>query len=82
MSTAFSGIGSTADPIIGAALNLFGRTEPLVGAGGGIVVQGGPVFLDLGYRYKRIFSGNSLQSLLTGGDIGVNNVRVGVGVRF
>ena len=82
MSTAFSGIGSTPDPIIGAALNLFGRTEPLVGAGGGIVVQGGPMFIDLGYRYKRIFSGNSLQSLLTGGDVGVNNVRVGVGVRF
>jgi len=46
------------------------------------VVQGGPVFLDVGYRYKRIISRNSLQSLLTGGDIGVNNVRVGVGVRF
>ena len=82
LSSGLSGVGGTADPIIGAALNLFDRTEPLVGGGGGIVVQGGPVFLDVGYRYKRIISRNSLQSLLTGGDIGVNNVRVGVGVRF
>jgi hypothetical protein len=82
MSTTFSGVGNRADPIIDAALGLFGRTEPLLGAGGGVVIQGGPVFLDLGYRYKRMFSGGSLQSVLTGGDVGVNNVRVGFGVRF
>jgi opacity protein-like surface antigen len=82
MSTGFSGVGSRADPIIDAALGQFGRTDPLVGAGGGVLVQGGPLFLDIGYRYKRIFSGNSLQSLITGGDVSVNDVRVGVGVRF
>ena len=57
-------------------------TKPLVGVGSGVIVQGGPVFLDLGYRYSKIFAGNSLQGLLVGGDVSVNQVRIGVGVRF
>jgi opacity protein-like surface antigen len=50
--------------------------------GGGVIVQGGPVFMDLGYRYKKVMAGDSLQGLLTGGDFTVNQVRFGVGVRF
>jgi hypothetical protein len=71
-----------ADDWINGALGFFDRTEPLVGVGGGVVVQGGPVFMDLGYRYKKILAGESLQSVLTGGDFAVNQVRLGVGVRF
>jgi len=82
MSTAFSGINSRVDPLVDTALGLFGRTEPMMGVGAGVLVHGGPLFLDLGYRYKRIFSGSSLQSLITGGDVGINQVRAGVGVRF
>lgn len=82
LTTGFSGVGPTADPIVNAGLQFFGRNEPLVGVGGGVVLQGGPVFLDLGYRYKKIFAGDSLQGLIAGGDIGVNQVRVGAGVRF
>jgi hypothetical protein len=81
LTTGFDGAGS-ADPFINSALGFFGRTEPMLGAGGGVMVQGGPVFLDLGYRYKKILAGQSLQSLLTGGDLSVNQVRLGVGVRF
>jgi opacity protein-like surface antigen len=47
-----------------------------------VIVQGGPLFLDLGYRYSKIFAGNSLQGLLVGGDVSVNQVRIGAGVRF
>lgn len=82
MSTSFAGAGARADDVVNGALGLFSRTEPLLGVGGGVVLQGGPVFLDLGYRYKKIRAGNSLQSLLTGGDVSINQVRVGVGVRF
>ncbi len=82
MTTGFSGAGSTADAIINTGLRFFGETKPLLGAGGGLLVQGGPVFLDLGYRYKKIFSGNSLQGFLTGGDVHVNQLRIGAGVRF
>jgi len=81
LRTGFSGAGS-ADDVINGALGLFDRNEPLLGAGGGVIVQGGPLVLDLGYRYKKIMAGDSLQSLLTGGDFSVNQVRIGVGVRF
>lgn len=78
----FNGAGSRADVLVNTAFRFFDRTEPLLGAGGGIVVQGGPVFLDLGYRYKKILAGDSWQNVLTGGDISVNQVRIGAGVRF
>ena len=82
LSTGFNGLGSTGDAIANSALQFFGRNEPLFGAGGGVVVQGGPVVLDLGYRFKKIMAGDSLQGLLTGGDIPVHQFRVGAGVRF
>jgi opacity protein-like surface antigen len=81
LRTGFDGAGS-ADDFINGALGFFDRTEPLLGVGGGVIVQGGPVFMDLGYRYKKIMAGDSLQGLLTGGDFTVNQVRFGVGVRF
>jgi opacity protein-like surface antigen len=81
LRTGFTGPGS-ADGFVNGALGLFDTTEPLLGVGGGVLVQGGPVFLDLGYRYKKIMAGDSLQSLLTAGDVSVNQVRIGVGVRF
>lgn len=82
LGTGFEGAGRTADAAVNTALRFFRRNEPLLSAGGGVVVQGGPVFLDLGYRYKKIFAGDSLQSVLTGGDISVNQLRIGAGVRF
>jgi opacity protein-like surface antigen len=74
--------GTPGDSFVNTALGLVDSTEPLLGVGGGMIVQGGPVFVDLGYRYKKIYASNSLQSFLTGGDFSVNQVRFGVGVRF
>ena len=56
----------------------------LLGVGGGVMLNGGPVVVDAGYRYKKIAAGNSLASALTLGNNGieVNQVRVGVGFRF
>jgi opacity protein-like surface antigen len=82
LSPGFEGAGS-ADNFINGALGFYSKTEPLLGVGGGVIVQGGPIFLDLGYRYKKILVDESLASLLTGGgDFGVNQVRIGAGVRF
>jgi opacity protein-like surface antigen len=82
MQTGFSGAGR-ADPFVRAALRFLDRTEPLLGVGAGIAVSGGPLTLDLGYRYKRILASDSLQSVLVAGDrIDVSQVRIGVGVRF
>jgi hypothetical protein len=59
-------------------------TGPIVGAGSGVILQGGPVSVDLGYRYKRILAGSGLTSVFALGDDGlsVNQVRVGLGFRF
>jgi opacity protein-like surface antigen len=74
--------GTGGDSFINTALGFVDSTKPLLGVGGGVLVQGGPVFVDLGYRYKKIYASDSLQSFLTGGDFSVNQVRFGVGVRF
>ena len=65
-------------------LNFLSSTEPIVGAGGGVILQGGPISVDLGYRYKRILAGNGLTSVFALGDDGlnINQVRVGLGFRF
>jgi opacity protein-like surface antigen len=78
-----SGAG-TFGAVANTALDFLSSNEPLLGAGGGIILQGGPVVVDAGYRYKRIQSGNAIASALTlgGGPIEVNQVRVGIGFRF
>ena len=82
MHTAFSNAGA-ADPLLATALRFLDRTEPMLGAGAGVAFTGGPVTLDLGYRYKRILASESLPSLLVeGNEIDVSQVRIGIGVRF
>lgn len=84
LSTGLSGIDyGRADTIVDTALAFVDRTEPMLGAGAGIVVQGGALTMDLGYRYNKILVGSGLASALNGGDAySVNQVRIGVGFRF
>lgn len=77
------GVGSTTDALIRAALNLFDTRDPLFGAGGGLLLRGGPLHVDLGYRYKRIMANSALSSILSvGQDLQSHQVRLGLGVRF
>jgi hypothetical protein len=77
------GLGTSADRAANLLLGFAGTTEPVAGVGGGIIVRGGPVVLDLGYRYKQIMGNNFVQSTLgLGQHLRSNQVRVGVGVRF
>jgi opacity protein-like surface antigen len=82
MHVGISGIGTRTDPILNAALSFLDSTQPILGAGAGVLVQGGPVVVDFGYRYHRIGSGNPLPTVLTGGKLDVQQVRLGVGFRF
>ena len=82
MHVGISGIGTRTDPILNAALSFLDSTQPILGAGAGVMVQGGPVVVDLGYRFHRIGSGNPIQTALTGGKLDVQQVRLGVGFRF
>ena len=81
LRTGYTGFGP-ADDIVDTALTALETTKPLLGVGSGVIVQGGPMFFDVGYRYNKIFAGDSLQGLLVGGDVGVNQVRIGAGFRF
>ena len=55
LNPGFTGVGSQADAIVNTALNFLNRTEPMLGAGGGVVVQAGPVFLDLAIATRRFW---------------------------
>jgi opacity protein-like surface antigen len=78
------GVDGWLGAITNTGLTFLSQTEPLVGAGAGVIVQGGPLMVDLGYRYKKILAGGGLSSAFALGTDGfdVNQVRVGVGVRF
>lgn len=83
LNAGISGLDGRADTLVNLALNALNRTQPMLGVGGGILVQGGPVSVDLGYRYKKISGGNTITSALNAGNAyQVNQVRVGVGFRF
>ena len=78
-----SGLGSTTDALVRAALNLVDTRDPLIGVGGGLLIHGGPLRVDLGYRYKRIMANSALSSVLSvGQELQSHQVRFGVGVRF
>ena len=82
LRTGLSGFGSRADAVIDTGLAFLNRTEPMLGAGAGVVFQGGPLAVDLGYRYKKIMSTGVASALNGGNPYQVNEVRIGVGVSF
>ena len=78
-----NGLGPATGAIVRAALSFVDTSDPIVGGGGGVLLHGGPVQIDLGYRYKRILAGSTLSSILSAGDrLDSHQLRFGVGVRF
>lgn len=76
-------LGSLASGLTSAAIAYLGRTGPVAGAGGGILVNAGPVVFDLGYRYKQFFPPEPLDTVLgLGQPLRSHQVRAGFGVRF
>jgi len=84
LNTTFGGVGSdTTDALINIGLRFLDSTDPIASLGAGVVVQGGPVMMTIGYRFNRIFASDAMAGLLAGGgNLDVNEVRVGFGVRF
>src|SRR5207247_5457288 len=65
LNTSFGGVGSTrTDAIINLALRYLDATDPIAGAGAGIIVQGGPAVATIGYRFSRVFGSDALPGLL------------------
>ena len=78
-----SGQTGGSDALIDSALDLVDTTRPLLGVGGGVLLRAGPASIDIGYRYKQILTGDTLAATLNEGhNYHVNQVRVGVGLRF
>lgn len=78
-----AGFGSSVDAITSAGLGLLRRADPMVGFGGGVLLRGGPVVADLGYRYKQVVGADSVASILGAGQpLRAHQVRFGIGVRF
>jgi len=76
-------LGPLAGGLTSAAIALLGRTGPVAGAGGGVLVNAGPVVFDLGYRYKQFFPPDPLETVLgLGQPLRSHQVRAGFGVRF
>ena len=76
----FGSIGNAAATL---ALQFVDRTTPTVGAGGGVLLRGGPVVFDLGYRYKHLFANDILRiGLGFGQQFHTHQARVGFGIRF
>jgi hypothetical protein len=63
-------------------LSMLDRTSPIASLGGGVTLQGGPLFADIGYRHVRVLSDSWMDALALGNSLNTNEVRVGVGVRF
>jgi hypothetical protein len=83
LSFGINGLGAATDAIVRAALNLVDTRDPIIGFGGGVLMHGGPLQFDLGYRYKRILPDSALTEFIsTGQKMDAHQVRFGVGVRF
>lgn len=78
-----SRFGAIGNGITSAALSLIGRTGPVAGAGGGVMLHAGPLVFDVGYRYKQLFPPDPLATVIgLGQTLRSQEVRFGVGVRF
>ena len=82
LRTGLSGFGGRTDAVIDTGLAFLNRTEPLLGAGGGVLLEGGPLALDVGYRYKKIMASGVASVLNARNAYQVNEIRIGLGFRF
>jgi hypothetical protein len=76
-------LGSIENIATSIALGFVDRTMPIASLGGGLMMRGGPVVVDVGYRYKELFASPALQDTLGLGEpLRSHQVRAGVGIRF
>jgi opacity protein-like surface antigen len=77
------GLNLATAALMRTALNLVDTRDPIFGAGGGVLMQAGPLQVDLGYRYKKIVTNSTLSDVIgVGQDMQSHQVRFGAGVRF
>jgi hypothetical protein len=83
LSVNVGGLGLAGSTAVRTALSFLDTTEPTAGVGGGVMFRGGPVLVDLGYRYKQIFADGLVGTVIGAGEkLRSHQVRAGIGVRF
>jgi hypothetical protein len=82
MRAGLTGFGDRVDPFINSALVFLNRNEPLLGGGAGVLLEHGPLSVDIGYRYKKITAGGVASYINAGDAYQINEMRLGIGVRF
>jgi hypothetical protein len=82
LSNSLREIDAPIDAIVNTGLAFVNTTEPLAAAGAGVIFQAGPLVANVGYRFTRIFAGDTFAGLLTGGNLDISEVRMGIGIRF
>jgi hypothetical protein len=82
LSSSLREADSPIDTIVNTGLTFVNTTEPLAAAGAGVIFQSGRLVANVGYRFTRIFAGDTLAGLLTGGNLDISEVRMGIGIRF
>jgi hypothetical protein len=76
-------LGTVGNIATSIAEGFIDRTMPIASVGGGLLLRGGPVVVDVGYRYKKLFASEPLEATLGLGEpLTAHQLRFGVGVRF
>ncbi len=74
---------SWGNALVNAGSSFLDRNSPIMGVGGGVLLQAGPVVFDAGYRYKQWLDSNPLGTAFgLGQNLRSSDVRVGIGFRF
>ena len=77
-----TGLSGLPGALANAGLAFLNSTAPIGTVGAGVQLHAGNFIADVGYRHHQVFSDSWMQALALGGNLGSNEVRFGVGVKF
>jgi hypothetical protein len=77
-----TGLSGLPGALTNAGLAFLNNTAPIGTVGAGIALHAGNFIADVGYRHHQVFSDSWMEALALGGNLGSNEVRFGVGVKF
>lgn len=76
-------LGTVGNVLLPVAFSFMSRTGPVAGLGGGLLVRGGPIVFDVGYRYKQLYPPAAVEVALgLGQQLRSHQLRAGIGVSF
>lgn len=77
-----TGLNGLPGVLTNAGLAFLNNTAPIGTVGAGVALHAGNFIADVGYRHHQIFSDSWMDALALGKNLGSNEVRFGIGVKF